>query len=99
MCPSREVGYGTSFESVIDAFHVVGPVSIPMPFYIDERAQNSGIRITDEFSKLAESEQIANLPDEERPVLWMRASARGAAQRSIAVGERARPPAAAPPVS
>ena len=37
---------------MIDAFHVVNQGTIPKLFFIDERKANSGIRITDEFSKL-----------------------------------------------
>lgn len=56
------VRYG--FVNVIDAFHVVGQKEIPAQFYIDERKQNNGIRITDEFSKLLISDQISSLPHE-----------------------------------
>ena len=40
------------FGNVIDAFHVVNQGPIPTLFFTDERTVNSGIRITDEFSKL-----------------------------------------------
>ena len=40
------------FANVIDAFHVVNQGPIPTLFFTDERTANSGIRITDEFSKL-----------------------------------------------
>lgn len=56
------VRYG--FVNVIDAFHVVGNDDIPIRFYIDERKQHDGIRITDEFSKLIGSNQQASLPHE-----------------------------------
>jgi len=49
------------FVNVIDAFHVVGSGLLPVKFYIDERKQNGGIRITDEFSKLLASIQSPNL--------------------------------------
>ena len=49
------------FNNVIDAFHVVGGGSIPTEFYIDERKQNKGIRITSDFSKLLASSQQQNL--------------------------------------
>ena len=50
------------FNNVIDAFHVVGQGEIPERFYIDERKQNKGIRLTDEFARLLEREQAMNLP-------------------------------------
>lgn len=52
------------FNNVIDAFHVVGRGEIPRRFYVDERRDNGGIRITDEFSRLIESAQAENLPTE-----------------------------------
>jgi hypothetical protein len=52
------------FNNVIDAFHVVGQAEIPKRFYLDERQENSGIRITDEFSELLELNQSFNLPQE-----------------------------------
>lgn len=59
---SQTVRYG--FNNVIDAFHVVENQAIAKAFYVDERQQNSGIRITDEFSMLAEGMQVANLSQE-----------------------------------
>jgi len=52
------------FNNVIDAFHVVGNGQIDKLFYIDERKQNQGIRITDEFSALMERYQSTNLNTE-----------------------------------
>lgn len=49
------------FNNVIDAFHVVGSGEVQEKFYIDERKQNGGIRITDEFSKLVNGVQSSNL--------------------------------------
>jgi hypothetical protein len=49
------------FNNVIEAFHRVGQNDVPLPFYIDERKQNSGIRITEHFSKLANKSQFKNL--------------------------------------
>jgi hypothetical protein len=40
------------FNNVIDAFHIVNQDETAKRFFIDERTKNSGIRITDEFSKL-----------------------------------------------
>ncbi len=59
---AQTVRYG--FVNVIDAFHVVEEHPIAKRFFIDERQQNAGIRITDEFSRLAESNQMADLPQE-----------------------------------
>lgn len=52
------------FNNVIDAFHFVGNGPIELPFFIDERRNYSGLRITDKFSQVIESQQIANLPFE-----------------------------------
>lgn len=49
------------FNNVIDAFHFVGNAYTPIRFFIDDRSQNQGIRITSEFSKLLETIQAANL--------------------------------------
>jgi len=56
------IRYG--FNNVIDAFHVVGQGEIPQRFYTDERKENNGIRITDEFSSLLQCDQLVNLPQE-----------------------------------
>jgi 5-methylcytosine-specific restriction endonuclease McrA len=52
------------FNNVIDAFHVVNQGEIPQRFFMDERAQNGGIRITDAFSRLMDSSQADSLPHE-----------------------------------
>lgn len=52
------------FQDVIDAFHNIGTSSVLHRFFIDERKANKGIRITDEFSKLAEGVQLANITQE-----------------------------------
>ena len=52
------------FVNVIDAFHVVAQKEVPVRFYIDERKEKNGIRITDEFSKLLASSQSTALPHE-----------------------------------
>lgn len=52
------------FTNVIDAFHVVNQGTIPTLFFTDERAANSGIRITDEFSKLLTEARIGTLRSE-----------------------------------
>ncbi len=49
------------FVNVIDAFHVVGAKDTQKRFFIDERASNNGIRITDEFSALMAGQHIQNL--------------------------------------
>jgi len=40
------------FNNVIDAFHIVSSAPVAHSFFIDERKENRGVRITDEFSKL-----------------------------------------------
>jgi hypothetical protein len=52
------------FNNVIDAFHVVGSEAVPTRFFTDERSQNGGIRITDEFSKLVSGTQATSLHQE-----------------------------------
>jgi hypothetical protein len=52
------------FSNVIDAFHFVGHAEIPERFFVDERIQNAGIRVTDAFSRLLGTDQSPNLPDE-----------------------------------
>lgn len=56
------VAYG--FANVIDAFHTVGSTPVAHSFYVDERKGNKGVRITDEFSRLAEGVQAKNLGQE-----------------------------------
>lgn len=52
------------FTNVIKAFHNVNSSEVLHKFFIDERAANKGIRITDEFSKLAEGLQVDNIAKE-----------------------------------
>ena len=52
------------FNNVIDAFHIIGQREIEFRFYNDERKTHDGIRITDEFSALLESQQAIDLPEE-----------------------------------
>ena len=52
------------FNNVIDAFHTVGREEVDQRFFVDERGRSAGIRITDAFSKLLESDQSSNLPEE-----------------------------------
>lgn len=52
------------FTNVIDAFHMVGASPVMHKFFQDERRDNKGIRITEEFSKLAEGTQSINLIQE-----------------------------------
>jgi len=56
------IRYG--FNNVIDAFHVVGQRETPKRFYIDERRNNDGIRITEELAGLLSSSQATDLPQE-----------------------------------
>ncbi|MDC3172950.1 HNH endonuclease [Alphaproteobacteria bacterium] len=52
------------FNNVIDAFHIVNGGEIPKRFFIDERRENDGIRITENFFKLNELQESENLPRE-----------------------------------
>ena len=56
------LAYG--FQNVIDAFHIVGTTPVLHKFFIDERKTTKGIRITDEFSLLAEGYQCPNIAQE-----------------------------------
>jgi hypothetical protein len=53
------------FNNVLDAFHVVGQKEIGARFFADERAAPArGIRLTDDFFRLARLRQHKNLPRE-----------------------------------
>jgi len=52
------------FNNVIDAFHIVNGDEIPTRFFLDERRENRGIRLTTEFHQLLEGEHSDNLPQE-----------------------------------
>jgi hypothetical protein len=52
------------FNNVIDAFHIVNSGEIPHRFFVDERRPLKGIRITDNFFKLAESDQFLSFEHE-----------------------------------
>ena len=52
------------FNNVIDAFHIVNGGEIPKRFFIDERRENDGIRVTENFFKLNELQESENLPRE-----------------------------------
>ncbi|HFZ8994412.1 TPA: HNH endonuclease domain-containing protein [Citrobacter freundii] len=49
------------FNNVIDAFHNVNQGEIGKRFFIDERKTHRGIRLTDNFYSLGESQQYHNL--------------------------------------
>jgi 5-methylcytosine-specific restriction endonuclease McrA len=52
------------FNNVIDAFHIVNGSAIPKNFYIDERKESGGIRLTNNFFQLNELQESENLPSE-----------------------------------
>ena len=52
------------FNNVIDAFHVVNQGDIPIRFFLDERKENSGIRLTDDLFRLFEDRQSLSLQSE-----------------------------------
>lgn len=52
------------FNNVIDAFHNVNGEEITERFFIDERKQSKSIRITENFFKLAESNQFSSFTNE-----------------------------------
>lgn len=52
------------FNNVIDAFHNVNGGEIANRFFIDERRQSKGIRLTDNFYQLTESRQFESFRQE-----------------------------------
>ena len=52
------------FNAVIDAFHVVNQGAIPELFFIDERRENKGIRLTDNLFKLLGDKHAGSLTPE-----------------------------------
>ncbi len=60
------IGNATSlgFQNVIDAFHNVNREEIAKRFFIDERKESGGIRITDNFYKLADDHTFSDLNQE-----------------------------------
>lgn len=52
------------FVNVIDAFHVVNQGEIPKRFFVDERKQSAGIRLTDDFFKMFEKGHTGDLGEE-----------------------------------
>lgn len=52
------------FENVIDAFHVLPGGEVGPRFFIDERRESGGIRLTDEVFELSQSPQFQNFGDE-----------------------------------
>lgn len=52
------------FSNVIDAFHNVNNEEIAERFFLDERRANKGIRLTENFFKLADTAQFENFEHE-----------------------------------
>lgn len=52
------------FQNVIDAFHNVNNEEISKRFFLDERKINKGIRLTDNFFLLTESQQFESFENE-----------------------------------
>ncbi len=52
------------FVNVIDAFHVVNNEDVPERFFIDERKQNNGIRITEVLYELFSDNHNTSLLEE-----------------------------------
>jgi 5-methylcytosine-specific restriction endonuclease McrA len=57
------------FVNVIDAFHVVNQSEIPKRFFLDERKESSGIRLTEDFFRMAEVNQVTGF-DHEVEARW-----------------------------
>jgi hypothetical protein len=56
----RDVTVRLGFNNVIDAFHNIGG-DLGVRFFIDERRESKGIRLTDEFRRLAADRQAGDL--------------------------------------
>jgi hypothetical protein len=52
------------FENVIDAFHVLPGGETGPRFFVDERKESGGIRLTEEVFNLSQSQQFQNFGDE-----------------------------------
>lgn len=57
----RDIAVRMGFNAVIDAFHIVNQQDIPTRFFIDERNENKGIRLTDAFYRLIDTGQADTL--------------------------------------
>jgi hypothetical protein len=60
----NEITKKLGFNNVIDAFHEVNGNPIPELFYIDERKENGGIRLTNNFYKLLQLQESENFLSE-----------------------------------
>ena len=52
------------FANVIDAFHIVNQGEIPKRFFLDERRQSAGIRLTDDFFRMSDENQVLGFGQE-----------------------------------
>jgi hypothetical protein len=59
----RDVTVRLGFNNVVDAFHNIGG-ELGVRFFIDERRDSKGIRLTDEFRRLAADRQAGDLVHE-----------------------------------
>lgn len=57
------------FKNVIDAFHIVNSEEIEKRFFIDERQNSGGIRLTEDFFRLANCQQFESF-NEETEARW-----------------------------
>lgn len=57
----RTIACHHGFGDVIDAFHVLGGRAIEEPFFIDERKESKGIRLTDHFYALVNAVEREDL--------------------------------------
>ncbi len=60
----RDMTVDLGFANVIDAFHVVNQGDVPVRFFIDERKESGGIRLTEDFFKLANAPEAVDLASE-----------------------------------
>lgn len=52
------------FENVIDAFHVVGTGEVPFRFFVDERSDGGGIRLTEDLRRVVSGVHAPSLEGE-----------------------------------
>lgn len=58
------------FNNVIDAFHIVNRSPIKKRFFIDERSDNGGIRLTEDFFLLTRDSSVAGDLAQETEARW-----------------------------
>ncbi len=60
----RDTTVRFGFNNVVDAFHRLGPADLETRFFIDERSESAGLRLTDDMYRLLQSGSAADLDSE-----------------------------------